>query len=108
MYDDQAIKPIEPLVGVFFAYWSIQLAAAITTEDRVRRLQQAGDYAALFDKLMMLLADGDFGEELNEAIEDFLFIRQPSSSTFGGPSEAPRWDEPILKMLRTFQAQYCD
>lgn len=108
MYDDQAIRIIDPMVGASFASWSMQLASAATTEDKVRRLQQAGDYGVLFGELMMHIDADDYGEELNEIIEDFLFNHQPSNSTDGAPSKQARWDEPVLSLLRAFREQHFD
>lgn len=108
MSDDQAFKDIERMVGTFFSCWSIQIAAAVTTEDKVRRLCSAGDYGTLFDQLMMYADCGDFGEDLNEIITDFLFMRSNPSQPKKNQVEQPRWDASVLTLLKEFQEENCE
>lgn len=107
MSEDQAFKDIERMVGAFFASWSIQLATAVTLEDKVRRLCSAGDYGSLFDSITLHVDSGDFGEQLNEVIEDFLFMRSTPSQPKGNQGGQPRWDMPVLTLLKEFQEEYC-
>ena len=108
MSDDQAFKDIERMVGAFFSCRSSQLATAVTPQDKVRRLCSAGDYGSLFDTIMLYADDGDFGEQLNEVIEDFIFMRSTPSQPKENQVEQPRWDASVLTLLKEFQEENCE
>lgn len=108
MSDDQAFKDVERMVGTFFSCWSIQLATAVTPEDKVRWLCSAGDYGTLFEGIMMHADWGDFGKDLNEIIDDFLFMRSAPSQPKDSQVEQPRWDATVLTLLKEFQEEHCE
>lgn len=107
MPEDEVFSEIERMVGAFFQNWAPSLAAAISSEDKIRRLCSAGDYGSLFEQIMMHAEFGDFGDELRETIDDFIFMRSAPSDSAEALVTQPRWDEPILKLLKDFRECYC-